>query len=149
MGAMQPKLGKDVETDFKDRWNNLGKAAWLYRLADVAELYGKNNGLVITDAQPADFLAVYDGWNGLIECKGTTDPIGFRLSLIRKSQHQAATRHIAGGVAHSYRFAIRSEVYQKWFLAPASIIQLKGTIRWQDLSPYEWGANLPCLFPTM
>lgn len=139
------KHGFQFEKEFQFRWNSLGKRAWLYRFEDVKDLYGINDKTIINGFQkPADFLAVFNGWTSLIECKATKNIKGFPTSLLEKAQISAATRMIAA--QGNYTIAIRRMSDGVTYLVPATVVlNGKGVLPWDTLLPYQWLGILPCL----
>ena len=132
--------GADAEDRFAERWEAMGKQAWLHRLKDASDLYGRNRRLVQVDAQPADFIAAFNAWFGLVEVKSTKDTRGFPTSMIRQSQRVAAVRCMYARAP--YVFAVECHTTGTWFLAPAKfVITQKGTILWDELKPYQWLEN--------
>jgi hypothetical protein len=136
--------GYTAQDEFEARWAKLGKRGWLWRFRDSSDLYGRNNNkLVITDAQPADFLCGLSGWVGFVECKATKDLTGFKIGSLRKTQSVYMTlSHVA---QTPYMVAIKQELTSSWFLVPGNfILQQKGTIKWAELALYAWPAEITC-----
>lgn len=133
--------GYTAQDEFEDAWKALGKRGWLWRFRDSSDLFGRNkNKLVITDAQPADFLCGFEGWMGFVEVKATKDPAGFKMGSLRKTQKIYMT--LSEVASTPYMVAIKQELTSKWFLAPGTfILQQKGTIKWADLAPYAWSVG--------
>ena len=131
-----------AQDTFIKRWEALGKKAWLHRYSDASDLFGRNkNKLVMTNAQPADFLCAYDGWLGLAEVKSTKNEVGFPLTGIRPAQWVAATRCVAANVP--YVFAIENEKTKQWFFVTAAyVLSATGTIKWSSLMPFIWEDNI-------
>lgn len=137
MGKLQPKQGNKFQDDFAARWRALGKTAWLYRFADAAQNFGRNQRLVLTDEQPADFLCAYQGYLGLIECKSTQDKVSFKRSLIRRPQLKAAIESRLSTTP--YHFAVRNENTGQVFLVRAEwIVTQAAFIPWSELQQAEW-----------
>ncbi|HQT78201.1 MAG TPA: hypothetical protein PLD10_14190 [Rhodopila sp.] len=135
--------GYAAQDEFASKWGKLGKRGWSHRFEDASDLFGRNKKLVQTGTQPADFLCGYSGWLGLVECKATIDPKGFKVSLIRQSQMISATLSVAAKT--NYVFCIKQQVTGNWFFAPAEfVINQKGTITWGELFPYLWPENQLC-----
>ena len=125
-------------------WLGLGKEAWLYRFADAAQNFGRNKKVILTDEQPADFLCAYKGYLGLVECKSTTDPKGFRRSLIRRGQLKAAVESSLSRTP--YHFAVRNENTQQVFIIPAKLIVHDASmVSWRDMVYLEWKGGRECL----
>ncbi len=119
--------GYTAQDEFAHRWEAMGKQAWLHRLKDASDLYGRNKRLVQVDAQPADFVAAFASWFGLVECKSTKDTRGFPTALIKQAQRVAAIRCMYADAP--YVFAIQNNATKEWFLPPAKfVITQKGTI---------------------
>ena len=138
------RQGAAFQDDFADWWRALGKRAWLYRFADAAHNYGRNQRLTITDEQPADFLCAYAGRLALVECKSTQDAKGFKRSLIERAQLKSASESILAGTL--YFFAVRNENTRQVFLIPAKwVMEQRSILRWDDLKYIEWKGDRECL----
>jgi penicillin-binding protein-related factor A (putative recombinase) len=111
---------KDAEEEFETLFAPFGKRAAVERLTDTAYVRGVT-GLKksIKDAQPADYVIVFDGWMSYAEVKSTAKEPSFSFSMISKNQWRAARKAIAAG--GNYTFFIRRESTSEWYVVPAIV----------------------------
>jgi penicillin-binding protein-related factor A (putative recombinase) len=139
---MAKNTGKPSEQGFQDAYARLGKRAYLHRLVDAAEIKGRT-GVVATSAasQPSDYIVVFDGITEFAEVKSTGNATSFPFSILRQTQTAAAKMILAAG--GSYQIYAHCMVRQQWFKFPYSLVTAtreagKSSIKWEDLSPYQW-----------
>jgi hypothetical protein len=130
--------GKSSEAEFEAIFARLGKTAFLERLADAAEIFGRVGRMGRVRAQVSDYIAVLDGITHLAEVKSTQDPTAFRFSLIKKKQWAKATMMTrAGG---TYVFYVHRLQSGDWFRVPFQALEAnsKRSLSWVELECYKW-----------
>jgi hypothetical protein len=138
---MSKNTGKPTEKEFEDRFARLGKAAFLYRFVDAAEVRGRTGKIGFTRDAPADYLITQEGVTSYAEVKSTSDPTAFRFSLLRQTQSAtAAMVRIAGGLYDIYAHHIPTGT---WYKFPYSLVQAvkdagSGSIPWKKLENFIW-----------
>lgn len=141
--------GKPAEKDFQDTWARQGKAAYLFRLADAAEIYGRTKGKMTVRSQPSDYILVTEGRTIFAEVKSSEDPTAFRFSLLKTSQTGPAQMVLAAG--GEYEIFVQSIANHTWYRFPYAVVKAvreigKASIPWSDLKDFEWTS--PTSWPT-
>lgn len=132
------------EQAFWDHCRSFGKACFIHRFEDNAEINGKNfhnirQGRLISNEQPADFLVTLDGQTFFAEIKGTINAKGISTGLFKDVQlNTAQKQEAAGGV---YWFFIFSHTMQKWYRLKREDVTCAR--KWTELSPYIVNIKLP------
>jgi len=133
--------GKDSEAIFEEHWQQQGKAVYLYRFPDAAEIYGRNKKLVNVRSVPSDYLVTTEHGTFYAEVKSTLDPLTFNFSLLKKGQNSAgASVTVAKGV---YLVYIHSLAHDQWYCIPYGVIRhtvevvKKKSLRWDELKEYK------------
>lgn len=134
---MADAKGKKTERLFAQRFEALGKQAYLHRFEDAADTYGLNKRLVMVSPRPADYLGVYRGKMFLCEVKETSDRKGFKTSLVSQGQRAHAVRvNAAGGL---YLFVVGNPAHDRLFVLRSSFLLANpGCISWDTLAAMEW-----------
>ncbi len=137
------KKGAQYELLFEAYFKGLGKAGYLYRIADLSDLRGISGkgSQVKANPVPADYLVIHPH-NGFhyAEVKGTENATSFSFSLIRPSQMNHARRATTARKG-SYWFYIFSTSLIQWYRVPAEVIlseTTKKSLTWAELSPCIW-----------
>lgn len=139
---MTKNTGKLSEQKWLEAHNKLGKRAWVHRFVDASEIVGKTGRVAVAASpQPSDFMLVLDGETSFSEVKSTQNKTSFPLSILRKTQSTQAKMILAAG--GSYWIYIHALILKKWFKIPYTLVtqikaEGKASIKWQDLSQYEW-----------
>jgi hypothetical protein len=137
--------GKPSETNFLKFWKRYGKKAHVFRFTDASEATGLNRRVTVIKAQPSDWLITCNGRTWYAETKSTTDTKKFSFSLLRKTQSAFAKMILAAGgeyIVYVHRLAT-----DQWYAVPYAQIDFlreagKGSMSWDDLSPFEWSPDL-------
>lgn len=129
---------KDAEDEFVSFFTPFGKRAAIERLTDTAYVRG-NTGLkkTIKDAQPADFVVVWDGTMFYAEVKSTENEPSFSFAMISKNQWRAARKAIAAG--GQYYFFIRRETTGEWYVVPAIVFidHAAKSMKWAEIDHHR------------
>lgn len=128
--------GKPSEKEFERILALLGKAAFLHRITDSAEIHsiaGKGGNR----KAPSDYLLTLRGELHYAEVKSTEKDV-FKKSAIRPGQLATARMNYAAG--GSYWFYIHFIPIGRWFRVPAFffIESTKGSFSPLDLIAYKW-----------
>lgn len=139
---MSKNTGKPSEKAFTDALKRLGKRAYHHRFVDASEIKGKTGKIAVAASpQPSDYLVVIDGDTHFAEVKSTQSVASFPFSLLNTNQTAAARMILAAG--GGYWVYAHSLILNKWFRFPYSLVTQtkeggKASIKWSDLSSYEW-----------
>lgn len=137
---MGKNLGGATQVDFENRLKRLGKAAYLYKLVDAAEIKGRTGIAGRARAQPSDYLLTYKGRTVYAEVKGCENTTSFPLSYLRDVQSAAARQIIAAG--GEYLVFIKQLTTGLWFSVPHGVLHaLAGdnkSVKWEALAPHIW-----------
>lgn len=135
--------GKLTEGIYIERIKALGKRAFNFRFADAADAFGRNQRLVLTERQPADFLTTLDGQTFYAECKETTNPRGFNTGLV--STHQRGIAVQVNAARGNYFFVVNNMEHERLFFVPATfLLTQRGRVAWEDFQPYLWPGETAC-----
>lgn len=129
--------GRLAQDEFEAYWETWGKAAYLHRITDAAEVFGMNKRMANVKKQPADYVLVHGSFCGYAEVKSTDNVRGFRLSMISAYQLGTMQRVVeAGGGYHV--FVRRLGVKAAWYRIPAAAIihELGRSFSWEWLDQY-------------
>jgi len=138
---MPRNTGKSTEAEFEAIWAKLGKHAWCFRLADKAEIFGRNGRHGNVRPQPSDYIVVHDGQTEFAEVKSTHDPRAFRFSLLSPKQAAMAARvYLAGGLYSVYIQVLPAGI---WYRLSYRVIEQyrmarKASIPWADMEVFKW-----------
>ena len=138
---MPKNSGKKAETEFEDSWALLGKRAYLFRLADAAEIYARVGRKGNVRPQPSDYILVHGEETEFAEVKSTQDETAFRFSLLKAKQTAAASMvNTAGG---KYFIYVKSLHLGSWFKVPFEWVQMvkksgRSSIQWTELEAFKW-----------
>jgi hypothetical protein len=127
--------GRLAQREFEAYWEQQGKAAYLFRLTDAAEVAGMNAGRFSTvKKQPADYLLLDRGRLGFAEVKSTENPKGFRLSMLTEYQLGTMQRVTAAGGGYDV-FVRRLGPAAAWYRVPAVAVLAAETrsLSWEQL----------------
>ncbi len=137
---MGKNLGGATQVDFENRLKRLGKAAYLYKLVDAAEIRGRTGIAGRARAQPSDYLLTYKGRTAYAEVKGCENTTSFPLSYLRDVQSSAARQIIAAG--GEYLVFIKRLPDRGWYCVPyQTLIHLAAdnkSVKWETLAPHIW-----------
>lgn len=138
---MGKNLGGATEDDFEGKIRSLGKAAYLYRLVDAAEIRGRTGIVGRARAQPSDYLLTYKGKTVYAEVKGCEKETSFPLSYLRDAQTSAAKQVVAAG--GEYLVFIKRLAVGNWYCVPyPALISLPTdgakSVKWEALAPFKW-----------
>lgn len=137
---MGKNLGGATQADFENRIARLGKAAYLYKLVDAAEIRGRTGVAGRARAQPSDYLLTYKGRTAYAEVKGCENTTSFPLSYLRDVQSSAARQVVAAG--GEYLLFIKQLATGIWFSVPHGVLYaLAGdnkSVKWEALAPFKW-----------
>lgn len=133
--------GKSSEQQFEHAFHKLGKRAFVFRLPDSKETYGRTSQVGAVRAQPSDYIVTEDGEMYYAEVKSTTDKNKFTLSQLQRGQKHAMRRQsLAGG---EYFLFIHRKDTDEWYKVPGhKLLDLdKASVKWTEILSYKW--NLP------
>lgn len=135
---------QSAQKQFESFW--LSKRQYCYAFEDTREAMGLSGSRkVFTKARPSDYLLTHSGMTSFAEVKSSQSLTSFNLNNVAKEQWKAAIQVTAAG--GSYRFFIRRESDKQWFNVDGKrLIAVwqdgKRSIKWIDLEPYKWSANV-------
>ena len=126
----------------EDSVQALGGRAQLLRLADTADAraYGGKN----LPSQPGDHVFFWSRFGGVVEAKGSEDPIGFPLKNVRSSQWSAAKRARIRGGNYAF-FVVRSprSALAEAFVVPGEWLlnfkeqAVRSSVAWELLARFK------------
>lgn len=136
--------GKSYEAEFEEYWEKKGKAVFLHRVTDAAEVRGRSEPgarfAARVKKQPSDYILTEDGLTRYAEVKSSSGLTSFAFSQFEDGQRSAMLKQtVAGGM---YEVFIYSIAKMKWYRVPAGVIlsqwKIKASIKWTDLEEYVW-----------
>lgn len=135
---------KKSEERFVEAFDKYGKAAFVCRLPDTAQIKRLAGPKAFVPPQPSDYILTLNGEMMYAEVKSTQDPDAFHFSNIQKGQLAASRRQVAAG--GDYLFFIHARLHDRWFCVPAQLIHstmaTKKHLTWDELSPFPWDPDL-------
>lgn len=131
--------GKPTEEAFEKYVASLGKAAFVHRFVDAAEVRGRTGSIGQTRKAPADYLLTHKGVTSYVEVKSTVHETRFQFSLLRTNQSATAKMALAAG--GSYLVVIHAINQDRWFWVPYSDLKVdtRRSMTWEELTPWERG----------
>lgn len=136
---MAKNTGKPSEELFEDHFTRFGKAAYVYRFVDAAEVRGRTGRIGMIRPAPSDFFVVHNGNSFFAEVKSTQNPTSFPFSLLRRTQSAHAKMVMSAGA--SYFVFLHDLTRNLWFKIPYSFIEgwtKSKSIPWQHLSEFTY-----------
>lgn len=129
---MKKNTGTGYQKLFKDIIQCLGKKAYLYRIADAAEVKAVTGVTGFQRKQPSDFILTINGRNIYAEIKSSSDPTRFYFSALETGQHTAAKQIVsAGGLYYIFIYSI---VMKNWYVVSYENIKEKtSSLKWVDM----------------
>lgn len=131
---------KHSEKAFEAAFDKYGKAAFVCRLPDTAQVKRLAGPKAFIPPQPSDYILTLNGEMMYAEVKSTKDADAFHFSNIQKGQMAASRRQVAAGGV--YLFFIHSLARAQWFCVPAELIHAtmatKKHLTWDELAPFPW-----------
>lgn len=119
-----------------------GKAAFLHRVTDQAEVFGMNKGkpMARVKKQPSDNILTWKGTTHFLEVKSSKAEPSFPFGNIETQQRAAAIMVAAAG--GSYVFALHRLSRDLWYWVEGKdlfrLADGKQSCRWDALTPYLW-----------
>ena len=113
-----------------------GKSCYLVKFPDTKMVKGLNRGAILPEC-PADYLVTAAGEMFYAEVKSTIDPIGFKLTLIRKAQKSAMLRqHMANGKYYVFIHSLATDTWYK--IEGKTLLGFAKSPKWTELEKYLW-----------
>ena len=130
-----------AQQEFENIFALQGKAAYVFRVTDSAEVNGMNSGkAVLLRKQPSDYIVTHRGEMFYAEVKSSKNPRLFPFGQIEAGQWNGLGRQLAAGGA--YYFFVHSFALKRWFKIPGSVIRntsdSRVSMRWDELQQYRW-----------
>ena len=139
---MAKNTGKTSESLFESSIEHLGKAAYLYRFPDAAEVRGRTGKIGFVRPAPSDYLVSMSGMFFLAEVKSTQDQTAFRFSLLRKTQ--SAHARMAWSAGALYFIFLHDLTRNQWYRIPYSFVEDwkrdtgRSSVPWKNLEAFKY-----------
>lgn len=105
--------GVSAQKDFEERFDALGKLAYVIRLDDQKDLTALNGKVVKSNATTSDNIVVMNGRTFFAEVKSSHGKVSFPLSSLRKTQIGYAKAILAAG--GEYYVYVKNMLTGEWF----------------------------------
>jgi hypothetical protein len=133
--------GKPSEREFEAKYGSLGKRAYVHRLPDAAEIFGRVGKIGLTRAMPSDYLVVCDSQTEFAEVKSTQNKTSFPFSVLKDKQ--VASAHMITAAGGDYFIYIHRLATGDWYKVPFTVIAAtraagSASIKWDELKVYKW-----------
>lgn len=138
--------GKTSETIFENAFRMKGKRAFVWRIPDAAEIYGRTGGARFNRSMPSDYVVVQQGkQTEFAEVKSTQNLTSFPFSILKKDQIASAAMIVAAGGA--YFIYVHHLISDAWYRIPFALVQAarelgSSSIKWSELEEYSWNPSL-------
>ena len=139
--------GKTSEEIFEDAFKPLGKKAFVWRIPDAAEIYGRTEGGKFNRSMPSDYILTLEGQGNIYaEVKSTQNLTSYPFSSLKKGQNAMAAMIIAAG--GPYNIYIHRLTTDQWYRIPYSLVKKTkdegaSSIKWEHLKEYPWNPSTP------
>jgi penicillin-binding protein-related factor A (putative recombinase) len=138
---LMKNTGKSSETIFENSHKMLGKKAFVWRIPDAAEIYGRTGGGRFNRSMPCDYLITVSGKTEYAEVKSTQNLTSFPFNLLKKDQIASAAMIVAAG--GSYFIYVHHLISDRWYRIPFALVQAarelgSSSIKWPELEEYSW-----------
>lgn len=135
---MTKNTGKSAEQAFEAYWEDKGKAAFLHRVTDQAEVNGRSKVRAVVKKQPSDYILTYGGSTFYAEVKSSNNATSFPFGDITQGQWTAALKQTkAGG---DYVFFIKNMITGCWYkvIAERFLLHEGRSMKWSDMDHLRW-----------